>query len=153
MATRKSPTPSPSTSPARTIVQHQPETKVRVILEIPQSLFDLYAEQGMPASRMPEDEMLARLHRCREHTALKPLYMNDEQRSRLERSLDHNFSTVDEAIMRITQALAIQVGDVGVSLPANLMRRLALRVGRGETWEGVVQRETVRGLEQFVGLR
>jgi hypothetical protein len=146
-----------STAPAipvkSPIVPHTPETRVRVTLELPASLFDLYEEQAIAAGNSSvEDYMQQRLQRCREHTALKPIYMNDAQRRRLEDALEHNIDNADVAIAQVCTALAIQVGDVGVQIPAQLARRIATRIFRGETYESVIRREVIKGLSVFAGL-
>ena len=100
-----------------------------------------------------EDILKERLHRCQSHTALKPLYMNDAERAKLEQALGHNLSSAEQAIAQVTTALMLQVGDVGVELRPQLTARLATRVFRGETWEQVIRREVIQGLEAFCGMR
>src|SRR5512147_1692155 len=112
----KKPVETSATVHRAPIINRSPESKVRVILEIPQHVFALYEEQGAKFSREAEDEMLERLRRCVSHTALKPLYLDDDQRRRLEDALEHNVSSAEVAIAQILTALSIQVGDVGVPI-------------------------------------
>ena len=144
------PTPAPEKT---VIVQHRPDTKVRITLELPEALVDLYEEQAMARGLTLEDILKERLHRCQSHTALKPLYMNDAERAKLESALGHNLSSAEQAIAQVTTALMLQVGDVGVELRPQLTARLATRVFRGETWEQVIRREVIQGLEAFCGMR
>lgn len=152
MATKKSADPT-ATSPRTTVINRDPAQKVRVVLEVPQHIFALYEEQGAKFSREAEDEMVERLRRCVTYTALKPLYLDDDQRRRLEDALEHNISSAEVAIAQILTAVSIQVGDVGVQIPSHVMRRLPSRVFKGETYESVVEREVIHALERFVGLR
>jgi hypothetical protein len=152
MAPRKIPATHPS-SERTVIVQHRPESKTRITLELNTSLADLYEEQGIARGLTLEDILMERLHRCQSHTATKPLYMNDAQRAKLEEALGHNFTSVEQAIAQIITATTLQVADVGVEIRPQLAARLATRVFRGETWEQVIQREVIRGLEAFCGMR
>ena len=140
------------TSPRPAVINRDPAQKVRVVLEVPQHIFTLYEEQGAKFSREAEDEMVERLRRCVTHTALKPLYLDDEQRRRLEDALDHNLTSAEQAIAQVTSAISIQVGDVGVEIPSSLARRIESRTFRGETYDEVVRREVIRGLEVFAGV-
>ena len=130
-----------------------PESRVRVIIEMPQSLFEIYESQGMKSERMPEDEILQRLHRCKNYTASKPLYLNDELRAKLEHAVGHNFSSAETAIMQVINAVSLQVGDAGVQLPPRLTQRLASRAkAERRTFEEIVNRETLKGLSVYAGL-
>ena len=154
MPPRHTPEPTPASTQSRPIIPHQPETRVRVTLELSASLFDLYEEQAIAAGNPSvEDYLVQRLQSCREHNSQKSLYLNADQCRRLESALEHNFSNPEVAIAQITAALAIQVEDVGVQLSPQLARRIASRVFKGETYAGVIQREVTRGLEIFAGMR
>ncbi len=135
------------------VITRSPENRVSLRLEVPQSLFTLYEEQGAKFNREAEDEMVERLRRCVTYTATKPLYLDDDQRRKLEDALEHNIGSAEQAVAQITTALSIQVGDVGVEIPAQVARRLASRVFRGETYEEVIKREVIKALEVFCGMR
>ncbi len=149
MATRK---PTETRSTPAMVVPHTPETKVRVTIELSASLFDLLEERAIEKGEMIETFLVNRLNRTREYNANAPLYFDDNQRARLERILDHNISNVDVALNQIEKVVMLQVGDVGVKLYPRLQQRLASRVFRGECFEDVVKRETLKGLERFCGL-
>ena len=146
-------TPTPQKPKATVVVPHPAETKVRVTLELSASLFDLLAEQGIASGRMPEDEIIQRLHRCSTYTANKPLYLNDEQRSRLEKALGHNFNSAEQAIAQVTTATTLQVGDCGVEISPRIAQRVASRAkAERKTYEEVIQREVIKGLSVYTGL-
>jgi hypothetical protein len=151
MATRK-PSSSP-TSSASPVVVHQPETRVRLTIEVSGALFDALEEQAIARGRMVEDEIADRLHRCKGHVDSKPLYLNDQQRVKLERALGHNFSDAETAISQILTATTLQVGDCGVELPPRLTLRLASRAkSMRKEYETYVREETIRGLMVSAGL-
>jgi len=144
--------PTETHSTSAPIIPHTPESRTRVMLDLPTSLFDLLEQQAMEKGEMIETYLVNKLNRTREYTSAAPLYFNDAQRARLERILDHNISNVDVALNQIEKVVMIQVGDVGVPLTPKLQQRLATRVFKGESYEEVVKREVIRGLEQFCGL-
>lgn len=151
MATKKS--AETTASPARTpVINRDPSQKVRVVLEVPQHIFALYEEQGAKFSREAEDEMVERLRRCVTYTALKPLYLDDDQRRKLEDALEHNISSAEVAIAQVCTALSIQVGDVGVEIPAQVARRLSTRVFRGDSYEEMIKRVVLHGLKVHCGM-
>lgn len=152
MAPKKS-VETPAAAARPQVINRDPAQKVRVVLEVPQHIFALYEDQGAKYNREAEEEMLERLRRCVMHVALKPLYLDDDQRRKLEDALEHNISSAEVAIAQILTALSIQVGDVGVEIPSQVARRLQTRIFKGETYEQVVRRETIKALEVFCGMR
>lgn len=68
---------------------------------VPSETVELYDEVAHRTGRELSMVMSERLERCAEHTADKPLYVNDVQRQALEVLLGYNFSNAEELVTRV----------------------------------------------------
>ena len=127
---------------------------IRVTLHLDESLVARYERQGADAGLALEELLTQRLNRCVVHSASRPLYFTDKERTELEQITGgHVLETAAAALARLRTAVSVKVGDVAVTLNERLLSRLRTRVFRNETFEGVVKREVTRGLESFCGMR
>lgn len=134
-------------------VEQQKITRVRIVLDLPDDLCDHYASQAESHGRTLEAEMADRLRRTKDYTAQRPLYFDDDQRAQIERATGHLAMTEGQVLNRILRTLAVKVASIKVVIPARLQERLRSRVFRGHTFEEVVAREVIAGLERYAGLR
>lgn len=89
------------------------------------------------------------------YNANKALYINDAQRSKLEKLFGKNFNSADDLVMSLESVLTIDIlieKRVEILLKPNLIQRLRTRCLRG-SFESFLQKEIVIKLEEFVGLR
>jgi hypothetical protein len=128
-------------------------SRVRVMVELPETIYDQYVEQAIARNRNTEEVLTERLCRTKDHTALNGLYFNDDEKRELEKIIGHMVGDAAGALLRLKTTVVVDVGDVKVELDTKLVARLRTRVFRGQTFEGNVQRETKRGLEEYVGMR
>lgn len=139
-------------SPTSAIGERKPDSRTRITLTLPTSLTDIYEEQAIASGRLLEDEIAERLKRCMNHRAGRPLYFNDDQRSRIERITGHLVGDPETVLNQIEHAVSLKVDGIEIELPAQLQQRIRTRVWRGETYEGVVKREVLKRLQQFTGM-
>lgn len=129
------------------------EVKVRLVLTLPSNIYDHYEEQATKRDMEVEALLVERLSKCRDHTAQRGFYLNDEQRAALEESLGHMLRTPQEIVDKLRGLLSLKAGKLSIEIPANVQARIRTRVFKGESYETVVEREVLRALEIFVGLR
>ena len=128
------------------------DSKVKFSLTLPETLYNHYASQGEASGRSPEDEIVERLRRCKEYTAAKPLYFNDDERAQLEQAIGHTARSAGHVVNGLRTLTTITVAGVDIELPSQLQQRIHSRTFRGETFQQVIEREVLRGLHQFCGL-
>lgn len=131
------------------------ESRTRVILMLPDSLFHQYEEQSA-ASKQPVEKILAdRLRTCVEHTSGRGLYFNSEQRATLERVTGgHLIQNADVALQKIQTVVNLKVADVDIELTERVLARCASRAkSERKTLEAYVKKEVILGLERVTGLR
>lgn len=133
--------------------QYQPEGKVKILLTISTSLFDLLEEQAISHGRDVEEEMVDRLRRF---LPLKDaaLVFDSSQKAELERALGHTCKTPDVAISMLKGVLSLKVGDINIPLESKLQGRIASRAkSMRRTTEETLRREVIESLERFCGMR
>lgn len=142
--------------PAETYGQGQSkESKIRVQLHLPESTYNRYEEQAKSV-KLPIEKILSdRLRSCVEHTSGRGLYLNDEQRSKLERMTGgHLILDAESALVKIHTTVSLKVGDVTIELNERVLARCASRArSERKSFEEYVKREVIHGLERSTGLR
>lgn len=129
-------------------------TKVLIKLEMSEKLYQEYEEMGGKSGRSPEEEISERLKRCKEHTANRPLYFNDAERSEMEKLTGGHLAKSPETVLaRLRTAMSIVVEDVTITINQRLLQRLSSRVFRGQTMEGVIAKVVLEALERHAGMR
>lgn len=122
-------------------------------VRLPGKTIDAYQADADRLGKSLEYVLIDRLTACRGHTSSRPLYIDDDQRRRLEKLLGKNFLSPDKLIAAIEQCVTLSVADCDIELPATLLPRLKSRCFGGQSLKEVVSREVVLALERFVGLR
>jgi len=128
-------------------------TRVKFKMELPESLWNVYEEQAIAHGRSVEDEIEERLKLCQEYQSSRPLYFTDADRVVLEKAFGHVLAKPSQVLDRLGNLLNLRVGNIKVELPDRLQTRLRTRVFKGHSYEEVVQREVIQGLERYCGLR
>lgn len=145
-------TPQPSQQPTITTTP-KPEVQVRISLNLPEKLHDLYAERATKFGRTVEEEVMLRLVKAKDWTSTQPIYFTDSDRAALTNALGHLITTPQELLAQLKNIIKLKVGEVVVPLDERLMVRLGTRVMRGQTMESMLVREVTEALERFTGLR
>ena len=132
------------------------ETNAKVIIkiEVPRDVYDNYDRQSQQSGKTVEELMQDRLDRCKWHTGTQGLYFDDHWKHELEAVLAKSFSRPKEVIDYLTRTkeLRFNGGPIRIMLNDSLMKRLQTRKF-GLPFEKVVEREVLRGLEEFCGMR
>ena len=132
------------------------ETKANVIvkIEVPRDILDLYERQSQQCGKPVEQIMAERLDRCKWHTDLNPLYFSDHWKHELETVLSKSFSKASDVVQYLDRTKEVRFvgGPIKIKINDTLMKRLQTRKF-GLSFEKVVEREVIQGLEKFVGLR
>ena len=127
---------------------------VRIVLSIPEMLYDKFAEQAVAAGRVcAEDEIQQRLARWQDQTDASPLIFNSKERSELGKCLGHTPERADSVIAQIKNCVSLRVGEVVVELTPKMQQAVRRRVYRGQEYADVLRKAVIRGLEAFVGWR
>jgi hypothetical protein len=135
--------------------QPRRDSKVRLQLHIPETVYDQYVEQARAVNLAVEKVCSDRLRTSVTHTAGRGLYFNDTERSDLERITGGHFvNTAAEALRRIETTVTLKVGDIEIELNGRVLQRASSRAkSERKTLEEYVRKEVIQGLERSVGLR
>jgi len=128
-----------------------PVTIVTCRVDLPDGLYEAYAEDAEKRGRQVEDILAERLTRCRGITG-SGIYFNEEQKKRLSNVIGHTVADAEGALQRLETSTVVDVSGFAFDLDPRLIQRLKTRVYRGETYEDVMHREIVRGLMTFAGM-
>ena len=127
-------------------------TKQRVQLTMTSDLYDIYESKGRISKRSAEDEMLARLTTCRDHTSSTALYIDDTTRQALEAIAGRKLTSGGDILAWARTLASLTVAGVVVPLSEQLMKRLDSR-RFGRSMPEYVSHTTVDLLEKEVGMR
>jgi len=127
-------------------------TTAYVSLHIPTDVLADYVEQGKNLSKPADEVMEKRLRSCINYTGSKPLYFDDEDRSRLEALIGKNVFSPTEALQLLERQRTLTVENVDITLKPQLLARLKSRcfVPDFEAW---LSKLVVEELERYCGLR
>jgi hypothetical protein len=131
------------------------DSKVRVQLHLPESVVNKYETQAQSVKQPVEKVMSDRLRTCVTHTSGRGLYLNDDQRSSLERMTGgHLIMDADMALQKIHTTVSLKVGDITIELTERVLARCASRAkAERKSFEDFVKKEVIQGLERSTGLR
>lgn len=130
-------------------------TRVKFSITLPETLYDHYVKRAEERKTTVEKEVLDQLSRCKTHSASRPIYFNDTERSELEHITGGwAIESAEMALTRIKQLVKVSVSKVEVDLDDRVLQRAAHRAKaeRKELQEWIT-REVTQGLERSVGLR
>jgi len=135
--------------------QSQRESRTRVILMLPDSLFHQYEDQAKSINVSVEKVLSDRLRTCVEHTSGRGLYFDSATRADLERITGgHLIPNAQIAIEKIKTVVNLKVGDITIELTERVLARCASRAkSERKTLEDYVKKEVILGLERVTGLR
>ena len=126
--------------------------KLKLQLTLPESLYDKYAERAAKVGHTPEAEMASRLTKCQDHVSVTPLFVNDEQRNRLNIISGMTINTPDELINWAYRLSRIRVQGVEITLNERVLSRIDSR-RFGSTLADTIKKMVTESLEEKVGLR
>lgn len=105
------------------------ELPVQIRLNIPQSLYAEYEKLAVGQGLTVTELIMHKLHRCRDHNSLRPLYFADTHRGQLETLLQKRpLETADQALALLNASLSIRIGDFP---PIPLSAQQVKRIGMG----------------------
>lgn len=141
-----------STSPAN----HAPGNVNRVVIvtcrvDLPEHIYDAYADLARTSNREVEDLLQQQLSRCRDIIG-SGIYFNESQKKRLSNLIGHTVADAEGALQRLETSTVVDVSGFAFELDPRLIQRLKTRVFRGEVYADVMYREIVRALMQFAGM-
>lgn len=117
------------------------EVPVVLKLHLPQELYAEYEQIALGQGLTPTELIMHRLKRCKDHTALRPIYFNDSQRSQLEGILQKKpLENAEQAIALIKAGLSVHIGDLPpIQLTAQQVKRIGMAGYAGQTAEERLQ--------------
>jgi len=127
-------------------------TKVKREITLPEDLYDRYAERAAKAGVGVESEIVKRLTRCVDHTAVTPLYLTDEQRNRLNIVAGKLIESPEDLINWALRLSRLKVQGVEITLDERVLSRID---GRrfGATLADTIRKFVIEGLQEKVGMR
>lgn len=127
-------------------------TEVQLRVTLPHEVATSYEKQAAAADTPVEQLASERLLRAVKWNGSKPIHISDAQRLVLERILGVNISSPQKLVAEVQALAEIEVGEVRIELPVNLLSRIKTRTF-GASFEDVLRREILQGLERFTGMR
>lgn len=125
-------------------------TSYRVVL--PGKLAGRYERKAEKAGILVEDLLAARLAPAVDRDDEKPIYITDQQRRVLDELLQLNLETPQKLVAEVEKLVKINIGKVRIALSPVLLERISTRLF-GLTFEEVLTREVIEGLEKFAQMR
>lgn len=129
-----------------------PETVVRISVDLPSAVLADYTEQAMARNITVETLLAERLRTCASFTAVRPLYLDDNQHRALEKILGNKAPTSDDLVSLVTRLATVSVADTTVPVQGHVLTRLKTRCF-GMTLPEYLRQLTTRALESEAGLR
>ncbi len=126
---------------------------LRVKLTLPEQVIAYYEERARATGISLETLLARRLTDTMEQNAQRPIYLNDTDRTALEKQLGHNLGSPRQLIDAVAKLGRIRVGPIAVNLKEALVARLQSRCPRNQKFENFLEQTIVAVLEQFTGLR
>jgi hypothetical protein len=135
---------------------HQRSTinEVRIVtcrVDLPEHIYDAYANLARTSNREVEDLLQQQLTRCRDIIG-SGIYFNESQKKRLSNLIGHTVADAEGALQRLETSTVVDVSGFSFELDPRLIQRLKTRVFRGEIYSDVMYREIVRALMTFAGM-
>lgn len=126
-------------------------TIVTCRVDLPEHLYDAYADIAARSNREIEEILLQQLTRCRDIIG-SGIYFNESQKKRLSNVIGHTVADAEGALQRLETSTVVDVSGFHFELDPRLIQRLKTRVFRSETYSDVMHREIVRALMTFAGM-
>jgi hypothetical protein len=120
-------------------------------VELPEHVFDTYAEQAKAVGKDPELLMTERLTRCAKQID-SGLHFNNAEKKRLELFLGHMVADAAGALQRLEPLSKINVSDVNITIDPVVLKRLSTRIPRGQEMGKFMEKLIIKSLRQYVGL-
>jgi hypothetical protein len=121
-------------------------------VSLPGKLAARYEDKAEKAGIAVEELLADRLAPAVNRDDSKPIYITDEQRRVIDDLLQLNVETPQKLVSELQKLVKISVGDVRIALPPLLLERMSTRLF-GLTFEEVLTREVIEGLEKFAEMR
>ncbi len=119
---------------------------------LPGRLSGLYERKAELTGVLVEDLLASRLAPAVDRDDEKPIYITDAQRRVLDDLLQLNLETPQKLVVELEKLVKINVGKVRIALSPVLLERISTRLF-GQTFEEVLTREVIEGLEKFAQMR
>lgn len=126
---------------------------ILVRLKLPDSLVEKYEAQAGESDYTLEEFLTIHLAATIGYNDGKCIYINQEDRRKLESLIGRNVSTSGELVEAVTKAVEFQLGNTRIPLKPQLLSRLKDRAVYVENFNGWLSQRVVEGLEQFCGMR
>jgi len=120
-------------------------------VDLPEHIYDAYAQLASRSNIQVEDLMTQQLARCRDIVG-SGIYFNESQKKRLSNIVGHTVADAEGALQRLETSTVVDVSGFSFELDPRLVQRLKTRVFRGEEYSDVMYREIVRALMAFAGM-
>src|SRR5689334_13898957 len=118
-----------------TDVQMHEHTLLHARIKLPDSVLEAYENQARASGRSLEEFLSIKLADTVNQTSVGPIYVNDDQRKKLERILKTNFRSAEALVGAVERLSRVKVGQTQVPLDATLNERLRSRCPRQEPFD------------------
>ena len=131
----------------------KPDALLTGYIELPVNILEIYRNRSR-AEQLTLNQILSKqLIATVEENSQKAIYIDDDNRVRLDKVLGQNFSSATELVNFIEQKLSFKIDEnISILIKPALMYRLKCRHLRG-TWAEFLQKTLTELLEQFTGIR
>lgn len=137
---------------SRTKSTPQPDTIVRISVDLPATVLESYADQAISRNMTLESLLAERLGTCLTHTATRPLYLDDSQHQAIEKVLGRKAQSGDDLVALVTRLATVSVDNTSIPVQGHVLERLRTRCF-GMTLPDYLKQLTTRALEAEAGLR
>lgn len=123
-------------------------------LKVPAELYESYEKQAEKQGLKPEELVVHRLQRCKDHAGIRTLFFSDSQRQQLENILQKRpLENAEQTLALINAGLSVRVGDLPpITLTAQQVKRIGMMGYAGQTAEERFQFMLQSAISKLVGI-
>lgn len=125
---------------------------VRISVDLPSDVLFEYTEQALARNITVEQIMSERLSQAVSYTAVRPLYLDDNQHRAIENVLGKKAETGDDLVAHVTRLATMRIESTPVVVQGHVLERLHTRCF-GMQFPDYIKLLTTRALETEAGLR
>lgn len=129
----------------------KPAARIRIQIDLPDEVVAYYERQAT-SERSAESLIAQRLIDCRDHTAQRGIYLNDDHRREIEAILGGALlANGAELVRQLTRFYTVQIGGANVRLPEQVYLRLdSLARDTGTPMRDMIVDICQNALDQYV---
>ena len=131
---------------------HPGKVTVRVSLNLPEHLYDQYAERAAKRGVTVEEELLQQANRTRNWYDSTPIYVDNATRQALSKLADRLLASQEDLLTWARASATLTINGVKVELPSTLRAKIDVQRYR-MPFKDFIAEKVIESLERWVGLR